>query len=87
MDEAEATQAFIDADTEFHRIIVTASGNATLASVIQNLSGGMMRARLWRTITEHDAVEITHAATSRHLRRAPCRRCGTGERRGSAPSR
>jgi DNA-binding FadR family transcriptional regulator len=59
MDEAEANQEFIDADTEFHRIIVTASGNATLASVIQNLSGGMARARLWRTITEHDAVEIT----------------------------
>ena len=60
MDEADDTQAFIDADTEFHRIIVTASGNAMLASVIQNLSGGMMRARLWRTITEHGAAEITN---------------------------
>lgn len=59
MERAGSTQAFIDADTEFHRIIVTASGNATLASIIQNLSGGMMRARLWRTITEHDAVRIT----------------------------
>lgn len=59
MDEADTNQAFIDADTEFHRIIVTASGNATLASVIQNLSGGMIRARLWRTITEHDAAETT----------------------------
>ena len=59
MDEAETNQAFVDADSEFHRIIVGAAGNATLASVIQNLSGGMMRARLWRTITEHDAVEIT----------------------------
>ena len=36
---------------EFHRIIVSASGNATLASLIQSLSGGMLRARLWRTIT------------------------------------
>jgi GntR family transcriptional repressor for pyruvate dehydrogenase complex len=59
MEEADSNQAFIDADTEFHRIIVTASGNATLASVIQNLSGGMMRARLWRTITEHDAAQTT----------------------------
>jgi GntR family transcriptional repressor for pyruvate dehydrogenase complex len=59
MDDAETDTAFIDADTEFHRVIVFASGNATLASVIQNLSGGMARARLWRTITEHDAVEIT----------------------------
>ena len=59
MDEAEHNQAFVDADTEFHRIIVSAAGNATLASLILNLSGGMARARLWRTITEHDAVEIT----------------------------
>src|ERR1035441_3084600 len=29
------------------------------ASIIQSLSGGMMRARLWRSITEHGAVEIT----------------------------
>jgi DNA-binding FadR family transcriptional regulator len=59
MDEADADQGFVDADADFHRIIVNASGNATLASVIQNLSGGMMRARLWRTITEQDALEIS----------------------------
>lgn len=59
MEEADSNQAFIDADTEFHRIIVTASGNTTLASVIQNLSGGMVRARLWRTITEHGAAQAT----------------------------
>jgi GntR family transcriptional regulator, transcriptional repressor for pyruvate dehydrogenase complex len=59
MEQAASTQAFIDADNDFHRIIVTAAGNATLASLILNLSGGMMRARLWRTITEADAVEIT----------------------------
>jgi DNA-binding FadR family transcriptional regulator len=59
MDEAETTQAFVDADADFHNIIVAAAGNATLASIIQNLSGGMMRARIWRSITEHGAVEIT----------------------------
>jgi len=59
MDEAGSTQAFIDADTEFHRIIVSASGNATLASLIQTLSGGMARARLWRSVTEHGAIEST----------------------------
>jgi GntR family transcriptional repressor for pyruvate dehydrogenase complex len=59
MEEAAMDQSFIDADTEFHRIIVSAAGNATLASLIQSLSGSMMRARLWRTITEHDAVEIS----------------------------
>ena len=59
MDGAETTQAFIDADAEFHRIIVQAAGNATLATLIQNLSSGMLRARMWRTIAEEGAVEIT----------------------------
>jgi GntR family transcriptional repressor for pyruvate dehydrogenase complex len=61
METAETTQAFIDADAEFHRIIVVASGNSTLASLIQNLSSGTMRARLWRSITEHGAIEVTKA--------------------------
>ena len=59
MDAAETTQAFIAADEEFHRIIVTSSGNATLASLIQHLSGGTLRARLWRSVTEQGAVETT----------------------------
>ncbi len=59
MDAAETTQAFIAADEEFHRIIVTASGNSTLASLIQNLSGGTLRARLWRSVTEQGAIETT----------------------------
>ena len=59
MDAAETTQAFIAADEEFHRIIVAASGNSTLASLIQNLSGGTLRARLWRSVIEQDAIETT----------------------------
>jgi DNA-binding FadR family transcriptional regulator len=59
MDAAETTQAFIAADEEFHRIIVAASGNSTLASLIQNLSGGTLRARLWRSVVEQDAIELT----------------------------
>jgi GntR family transcriptional repressor for pyruvate dehydrogenase complex len=59
MDAAGTTQAFIAADAEFHRIIVAASGNSTLASLIQNLSGGTLRARLWRSVTEQDAIEVT----------------------------
>jgi DNA-binding FadR family transcriptional regulator len=59
MDCAETTQAFIAADEEFHRIIITASGNATLASLIQNLSGGTLRARLWVAATEQGAIETT----------------------------
>jgi GntR family transcriptional regulator, transcriptional repressor for pyruvate dehydrogenase complex len=59
MDTAETTQSFIDADVDFHRVIVNACGNATLASLIQNLAGGTLRARIWRAIHERDAVEST----------------------------
>ena len=60
---ARTTQAFIDADTEFHRVIITAAGNSTLASLILGLSGETLRARLWRSIAEQGAIEITK---SRH---------------------
>jgi DNA-binding FadR family transcriptional regulator len=59
MDNADGTQAFIDADVDFHHVIVSACGNTTLASLIQNLSGGTLRARVWRAIHERDAVEST----------------------------
>jgi DNA-binding FadR family transcriptional regulator len=59
MDAAGTTQAFIDTDVEFHRIIVSACGNTTLASLIQNLSGGTLRARVWRAIHEQGAVDST----------------------------
>ena len=59
MDAAETTQAFIDTDVEFHTIIVNARRPPTLASLIQSLSGGTLRARIWRAIRERDAVEST----------------------------
>jgi len=59
MDDATTTQSFIDSDVEFHGIIVGACGNVTLASLIQNLSGGTLRARIWRAINERGAVERT----------------------------
>src|SRR5438045_8991247 len=52
-------QSFIDTDVDFHRIIVNASGNATLASLIQNLAGGTIRMRLWRAIAEEGAIDTT----------------------------
>jgi len=81
MEVAETTQGFLDADTEFHRIIVLAAGNSTLASLIQNLSGGMLRARLWRTITEQDAIEITR---QRHRDIYVALRAGDAERASAA---
>jgi DNA-binding FadR family transcriptional regulator len=76
-------EAFIDADAEFHGIIVQAAGNATLASLIQNLSSGMLRARMWRTIAEEDAVEITK---QRHRDIYLALRAGDAERASAADS-
>ncbi len=81
MDVAETTQAFIAADAEFHRIIVTASGNSTLASLIQNLSGGTLRARLWRSVTEQGAIEVTR---QRHRDIYDALRAGDADRAAAA---
>jgi len=62
METADSDAAFIEADTDFHRVILDACGNAALASLIQNLSSGTLRARLWQSVVAHDAVEATLAA-------------------------
>lgn len=81
MDRSDRTQAFVDADNDFHRVINQATGNATLSSLIQNLSGGMMRARLWRTATEQEAVEVTK---QRHRDIYLALRAGDGESASAA---
>ena len=85
MDAAETTQAFIAADEEFHRVIVAASGNSTLASLIQHLSGGTLRARLWRSVTRAGRGRDDEAAPPRHLRRAARARRRARERRRPHP--
>jgi len=62
METADTTAAFIEADTAFHRVILDACGNATLASLIQNLSSGTLRARMWQSIVARGAVEATLAS-------------------------
>jgi len=62
METADGTPAFIEADTQFHRVILEACGNATLASLIQNLSSDTVRARLWQSLVARGAVEATLAS-------------------------
>ena len=62
MEVAATTPAFIEADTAFHRVILDACGNATLSSLIQNLSSGTLRARMWQSLVERDAVAATLAS-------------------------
>ncbi|MGD0196803.1 MAG: FadR/GntR family transcriptional regulator [Solirubrobacteraceae bacterium] len=80
MANASSTQEFIDADTEFHRIIVSAAGNPTLASLIQSMSGGVTRARLWRTVTDRD----TTLTVQRHRDIYTALRAGDAEQAAAA---
>lgn len=64
--------AFIDADTAFHRTIAEASGNPALAVLIESLIGRTFRARVLRAITEHGAIgeaQAEHRAIVAELRR------------------
>lgn len=69
MEAADTVQAYIEADTAFHRVILRACGNATLASLIENLSGSTLRARMWQSLVSRDAVEAT-LASHRAIHRA-----------------
>jgi|SRR5687767_11177844 len=59
MDDAKDINELIDADTEFHRKIAIGSGNPVLASLIDSLSAPTLRARVWRGLTEEDAIART----------------------------
>jgi GntR family transcriptional repressor for pyruvate dehydrogenase complex len=67
--EAELASAQADAgvdalvahDLRFHALISSASGNEYLAGLLDGLSGGTVRARIWRGITEEHAAERTLA--------------------------
>ena len=54
-------EAFIHADTEFHRLIARASGNPPLAAIIDTLVGRTFRVRLWRAISHRGSVRETQA--------------------------
>ena len=46
-------------DLEFHHRIAAASGNTVLCSLIDGVAGRTHRARIWRGVTQADAVEQT----------------------------
>ena len=69
MEAADTVQAYIEADMAFHRVILAACGNATLASLIENLLSGTSRARMWQSLVSRDAVEAT-LASHRSIQRA-----------------
>jgi DNA-binding FadR family transcriptional regulator len=54
-----SVEELVAADLEFHRGIVQSSGNSVLCSLLDGLSGPTTRARIWRGLTQEDAVSRT----------------------------
>ena len=67
-------------DIAFHRAVVSATGNETLTSLLDGLSGRTARARIWRglvlgnvtqaTIDEHEAIYLALKARDQTLANA-----------------
>jgi GntR family transcriptional repressor for pyruvate dehydrogenase complex len=62
MDSASTVEELVEADDEFHDVIVSATGQATLASLIKSLAGRTLRARIWRGLADDGALEQTQRA-------------------------
>lgn len=61
VDHATDVEGLVAHDLEFHRGIADATGNSYLAGLIDSLSSHTVRARIWRGITQEDAVGRTLA--------------------------
>jgi len=57
--EAPSVEELVACDLEFHRGIVSSAGNSVLCSLLDGLSGPTTRARIWRGLTQEDAVART----------------------------
>ncbi|MEJ1154212.1 MULTISPECIES: FadR/GntR family transcriptional regulator [Microbacterium] len=75
IDETDAEgsiEELVSHDVAFHQGIVDASGNEYLARLVESISGGTVRARVWRGITQQGAARRTideHSAILAALRR------------------
>ncbi|MGH1565798.1 FadR/GntR family transcriptional regulator [Mumia sp. DW29H23] len=61
VDEQTSVEDLVAHDMKFHASIVELSGNSYLASILEGLSSRTLRARIWRGLTEQNAVERTLA--------------------------
>ncbi|GAB3057568.1 FadR/GntR family transcriptional regulator [Micromonospora schwarzwaldensis] len=77
---AEDAEKLIQYDTAFHRTVIAATGNETLTSLLDGLSGQTVRARVWRgliegnsshlTLGEHEAIYLALRARDQSLAQA-----------------
>ncbi|WP_153393850.1 FadR/GntR family transcriptional regulator [Ornithinicoccus halotolerans] len=54
-------ESLVEHDLAFHRLLAQAAGNDYLVSLLDGLSPSTVRARVWRALTQHGAVERTIA--------------------------
>lgn len=54
-----SVEELVACDLQFHRAVVGAAGNSVLCSLLDGLSGPTTRARIWRGLTQEDAVSRT----------------------------
>ena len=59
MSSAAKPEDLVRFDEEFHHLVATASGNATLASMLNGVSSRTTRGRAWRGVIEAGATERT----------------------------
>ena len=59
MSNAPSHEDLVRFDEEFHHLVATASGNATLASMLNGVSSRTTRGRAWRGVIEAGATERT----------------------------
>jgi GntR family transcriptional repressor for pyruvate dehydrogenase complex len=46
-------------DAEFHATVAAASGNQTMASILNGMSSKTFRARVWRALMDADVIDLT----------------------------
>ncbi|NNM47393.1 FCD domain-containing protein [Knoellia koreensis] len=54
-----SVEELVQSDLEFHRMVARGSGNKVLGSLLDSLSGPTHRARVWRGMTQDNAVDRT----------------------------
>ncbi|WP_304454349.1 FadR/GntR family transcriptional regulator [Nocardiopsis sp. YSL2] len=59
--EGQTVEEMVSADRDFHRSIVAAAGNATLAAVLDGLSSRTFRARVWRGHEDEGVLGRLHS--------------------------
>lgn len=79
-DVADDAEKLMQCDIAFHRTVILATGNETLTSLLDGLSGRTVRARIWRglvlgnvaqnTIDEHEAIYQALKARNQSLAKA-----------------